>query len=101
MKCKYNNDENKLLIKLNEEIDVNTCRTLRTIVDGYILKYSPKECEIDMEQVEFMDSSGIGFIAGRYNLSKMLNCKLIIKKPSAGVRKILDMSTLASQIRVV
>lgn len=101
MKFKYMNDEDKLCIKLNEEIDVESCKTLRTIVDGYILKYNPRSCEIDMANVSFMDSSGIGFIAGRSNLTKMLNCELVIKSPSAHVRKLLDMSQVAKDIKVV
>lgn len=101
MKFKYMNDEDKLCIKLNEEIDVESCKTLRTIVDGYILKYNPQSCEIDMANVSFMDSSGIGFIAGRSNLTKMLNCELVIKSPSANVRKLLDMSQVAKDIKVV
>lgn len=101
MKFKYMNDEDKLCIKLNEEIDVESCKTLRTIVDGYILKYNPQSCEIDMANVSFMDSSGIGFIAGRSNLTKMLNCELVIKSPSANVKKLLDMSQVVKDIKVV
>ena len=101
MKFKYMNEEDKLCIKLNEEIDVESCKTLRTIVDGYILKYNPQRCELDMANVSFMDSSGIGFIAGRSNLTKMLNCELVIKSPSANVRKLLDMSQVAKDIKVV
>ena len=101
MKYTYINDENKLCIKLNEEIDIDTCTTLRTIVDGYILKYNPKECELDMENVTFMDSSGIGFISGRYNLSKMLDCTLSIRKPSTSVMKLLSMSNIMKNIKVV
>lgn len=101
MKFKYVNEEDKLCIRLNEEIDIESCKTLRTIVDGYILKYNPKSCEIDMSNVSFMDSSGIGFIAGRSNLTKMLNCELIIKSPNSSIRKILDMSQIMKDIKVV
>lgn len=101
MKFKYINEEDKLSIKLNEEIDIESCKTLRTIVDGYILKYNPVKCELDMERVTFMDSSGIGFIAGRSNLAKMLNCELVIKNPSNNVRKILSMSQITKDVKVV
>lgn len=101
MKFKYISEEDKLSIKLNEEIDVESCKTLRTIVDGYILKYNPRKCELDMGSVTFMDSSGIGFIAGRSNLTKMLNCELVIKNPSSNVRKLIDMSQIAKDVKVV
>lgn len=101
MKFNYISEEDKLSIKLNEEIDVESCKTLRTIVDGYILKYNPRECELDMAGVSFMDSSGIGFIAGRSNLTKMLNCELVIKNPNNNVRKLIDMSQIAKDVKVV
>lgn len=101
MKFKYVNEEDKLCISLNEEIDVESCKTLRTIVDGYILKYNPKMCEIDMGKVSFMDSSGIGFISGRSNLTKMLGCELVIKNPNVSVKKLLDMSQTMNDIKVV
>ena len=75
MKCEYNKQEECLLLRLNEEIDMGTCKALRNIMDGYIMKYSPKECVLDMQEVRFMDSSGLGLIMGRYNLIKMLNAK--------------------------
>lgn len=81
MKYNFNEQDKKLKIDLDEEIDMNSCRSLRTIVDGYIMRYGPNTCEIDMSKVSFMDSSGLGFITGRYNLAKMLGCKLIVIHP--------------------
>lgn len=62
MKYKYNEDENVLVVKLDEEIDMNSCKAIRNIIDGYILKYNPKKCVFDLEEVSFMDSSGLGLI---------------------------------------
>ena len=62
MKYKYNEIDNTLIVKLDEEIDMNSCKALRNIIDGYILKYSPKECIFNLEEVSFMDSSGLGLI---------------------------------------
>lgn len=62
MKYKYDENENVLLVKLDEEIDMSSCKTIRNIIDGYILKYSPKECIFDLADVSFMDSSGLGLI---------------------------------------
>ena len=101
MKCEYDNKEESLKIKLNEEIDMNTCKTLRNIMDGYIMKYSPKECIIDLGAVNFMDSSGLGLIMGRYNLIKMLNSKMTILNPGEPIKKILSMTELANNIKII
>ena len=101
MKYEYNKEAESLKIELTEEIDMNTCKTLRNIMDGYIIKYSPKECILDMEKVNFMDSSGLGLIMGRYNLIKMLNSKMTLLNPGESVKKILSMTELVKDIKIV
>lgn len=101
MKYNYIEKEKRLKINLDEEIDMNSCRSLRTIVDGYIMRFGPKICELDMSKVTFMDSSGLGFITGRYNLASMLGCKLIVIKPSASIKKVLKMMEVLDKIEVV
>lgn len=98
---KYSYEKEKLKIELSEEMDMNSCRVLRTIVDGYIMKYSPKECEIDMSEVKFMDSSGLGFIMGRYNLLNMLGSVLVIRGADGTTKKIINMSNIGDRIKVI
>lgn len=101
MKYEYNKEAESLKLELTEEIDMNTCKTLRNIMDGYIIKYSPKECILDMEKVNFMDSSGLGLIMGRYNLIKMLNSKMVLLNPGESIKKILSMTELVKDIKIV
>ena len=101
MKCTYDEIKKKIKIKLDEDIDMNSCRSLRTIVDGYIMRYSPLECEMDLSEVKFMDSSGLGFIMGRYNLAKMLGCSLIVTNPDKNIKKLLQMYETGKKIKVM
>jgi len=101
MKHTYEEKTKKLKISLDEDIDMNSCRTLRTIVDGYIMRYSPNVFEMDMASVKFMDSSGLGFIMGRYNLSKMIGCNLVISNADNNIKKILSMYKVESGIKVI
>jgi len=101
VKCEYNKQEECLLLRLNEEIDMGTCKALRNIMDGYIMKYSPKECVLDMQEVRFMDSSGLGLIMGRYNLIKMLNAKMTIINPGEPIKRILSMAQLSADIKII
>lgn len=100
MRYTYEEKVKKLKIELDEDIDMNSCRSLRTIVDGYIMKYSPSSCELDMTNVKFMDSSGLGFIMGRYNLAKMLGCDLVVTNPDNSIKKLLGMYKTDSGIKV-
>ena len=101
MKYAYEEEKKKLKIEFDEDIDMDNCRMLRTIVDGYIMRYSPAICELDMSQVKFMDSSGLGFIMGRYNLAKMLDCNLIVTNPDNNIRKLLEMYKIENGIKVM
>lgn len=94
----YNFEKGKLKIDLNEELDMNTCKDLRTIIDGYIMKYQPNECIIDLEEVEFMDSSGIGLIIGRYNLLSLMNSKLTILNATGNIKRMLEISNISNKI---
>ncbi len=101
MKHEYNKETESLKIELTEEIDMSSCKVLRNIMDGYIIKYSPKECILDMENVSFMDSSGLGLIMGRYNLIKMLNSKMTLLNPGEPIKKILSMTELDKDIKII
>ena len=43
MKYFYDDKLEKLSINLEEELDVKSCRVFRSIIDGYIMRYEPKE----------------------------------------------------------
>ena len=69
---RYNYNDGSLKIDLDEELDMKACKTLRTVIDGYIMRYQPREFIIDLSDVKFKDSSGIGLLIGRYNLIKFM-----------------------------
>lgn len=95
---KYNFNEDVLNINLDEELDMNTCKTLRTVIDGYIMRYQPKEFVFDLSEVKFMDSSGLGLIIGRYNLLNLMNSKMVILNPSSSIKRVLELSSISKNI---
>lgn len=95
---RYNYDGGNLKIDLDEEIDMKACKTLRTIIDGYIMRYQPREFIIDLSEVKFMDSSGIGLLIGRYNLIKFMDSKMTILNPTSSIKRVLELSNIADKI---
>lgn len=95
---KYLFEEGNLKINLNEELDMNSCKELRTIIDGYIMRYQPQEVTLDLSEVKFMDSSGIGLLIGRYNLIKLMDSKLTILNPSSTVKRVIELSSVGKNI---
>ncbi|MBR6529467.1 MAG: STAS domain-containing protein [Firmicutes bacterium] len=55
------------------------------------MRYSPKICELDLEKVSFMDSSGIGFVVGRKNLADMLNCRFNVVNANPNIKKLMQL----------
>lgn len=100
MKYIFDNKNSSLNINLDEDIDMNACKVLRTVIDGYIMKYQPKEFVMDLTNVKFMDSSGIGLLMGRYNLIKLLDSSMTIVNPSESIKRIIELSTVGKYIKM-
>lgn len=91
---KYNYENGKLTIYLEEELDISSCKIIRGVIDGYIMKYQPYELVLDLSGVKFMDSSGIGLIIGRYNLIKLLDSKMKVINASDNIKRIIELSNI-------
>lgn len=85
---KYKVDEDGLEIMLYGEIDHHNAVNLRCKADALIIKYKPHTVRLNLEKIDFMDSSGLGFIMGRMSVVEKNGGKLIVKKPSNSVKKI-------------
>lgn len=91
---RYNYENGKLEIFLDGEIDIKSCKVLRGVIDGYIMKYQPEELILDLTDVNFMDSSGIGLIIGRYNLVRLLDTKMTVANASENIKRIIELSNV-------
>ena len=59
-----------------------------------------KEFIMDLSEVKFMDSSGIGLLIGRYNLIKFMDSKMVILNPTNSIKRILELSNISDKILV-
>ena len=62
---KLYNDGKRITAALSGDIDHHAAREMRRELDEVIERSQPELLIIDMENVGFMDSSGIGLILGR------------------------------------
>jgi stage II sporulation protein AA (anti-sigma F factor antagonist) len=83
-----------LKIKLRGEIDHHSAVAVRTSIDDIIKKKQPDELVIDMSAVNFMDSSGLGLIMGRYALMKQMGGNTVVADPNARIEKIMRLAGL-------
>ena len=94
----YTVDGGKLTLCLTGEIDHHSALVLREEADALIYRLRPHTVAVDLSSIEFMDSSGLGFIMGRYALLRKLGGELIMQDPSPRVSKIL---ALAGMERII
>jgi stage II sporulation protein AA (anti-sigma F factor antagonist) len=81
-----------LIIRISGELDHHFADYARNKMDNEILKSTTRNVIFDFTKLVFMDSSGIGVIAGRYKNIKRLRGKSVIVCTNKHIRKILEMS---------
>lgn len=90
-------DGASLYLFLRGEIDEYSASTARRLADELADKYARCARAIfDFNNVTFMDSTGIGFLIGRYKKFQRYGIPVYIKSPSASVDKILSVSGVYS-----
>ncbi len=88
-----------LYINLSGEMDEYSSREARSRCDRLIDENSNvKKIIIDLSEVAFMDSTGIGFLIGRYKKADKLNVPIYVQKPNFSADKILNLSGIYSII---
>lgn len=83
-----------LIAKIDGEIDHHTAAMLKSELDREINLHKVLNLVLDFDGVTFMDSSGIGVIAGRYKEIKARGGKVMIIRVKPQVDKILEISGL-------
>ncbi|GAB6087737.1 anti-sigma F factor antagonist [Alkaliphilus crotonatoxidans] len=94
MLLNYEIIDNKLIVKLDGELDHHVSEEIRNDLDEAIEQKRIKNLIFDLSNLRFMDSSGIGVIMGRYKNISKLGGKVAIIKVSEKVDKIFTLSGL-------
>lgn len=92
MMFEYSNESRVLLVKFAGEIDHHTCDGIKIKADYELQKYMPQKVVFDFKSVNFMDSSGIGMLIGRYKQILRIGGQAEIINVSKDIRRILEMS---------
>ncbi len=100
MKLDIKNENGRSIALLTGEIDHHNAREIRTELDRYIISVQPPELVIDLKNITFMDSSGIGLIMGRSKLMKEWGGRLEVREPQPYIKRVLKLSGIERIVRI-
>jgi stage II sporulation protein AA (anti-sigma F factor antagonist) len=87
-----------LCIRMPKEIDHHNAEILSKKVDNYIYGEKVNHVVFDFIDTEFMDSSGIGIIAGRYKKVQCFGGNVYILNAGKQVNRILMLSGIQKYV---
>ncbi len=86
------NKDNEVIFRLIGELDHHNITEIRDEIDSFTYSHHPRQLVLDFGGVEFMDSSGIGLVLGRYRLMKELEGKLTLSNMPAHIKKVMRLA---------
>lgn len=92
---KIYNDGRRITASISGDIDHHSARELRLSIDEVIASSRPELLIIDMENVGFMDSSGVGLILGRLKAVRAVGGELLVKNARKEIADVIGFSGLS------
>lgn len=77
---------------LNGELDHHSVRQIREVIDERLIDYRPMTVILDLSEVTFTDSAGLGLVLGRYTRINEYGGTLKLVNVPAPFMKILELS---------
>jgi len=97
---KYQVQENCLTIFLPKEIDHHNSEVMRKTADSIIDRNHIKYVIFDFQETDFMDSSGIGVIMGRYKIIHLIGGEVWAVHTNPRIKKMLTMSGVTKIMQI-
>ena len=86
--------DDNLIVRLRGELDHHTSEVTRKRIDSSFFEKDLLNIILDLRELTFMDSSGIGLIMGRYKNAKDRKGELVLVSNNRYIDRILSMSGL-------
>ena len=90
---------NVLFVKIDGELDHHVADGLRESVDRTFENKNMRHIVFDFSEVTLMDSSGIGFVMGRFKKTDEIGGKTLLLGTNPYVSKILSMAGVFSIVK--
>ncbi|MCH5162580.1 MAG: anti-sigma factor antagonist [Clostridiales bacterium] len=92
MRIEHQRKSDELRVKLLGELDESCSNYVRAAIDNLVDDGGIKRLVIDMSELSFMDSTGIGVLIGRYKRLKPRGIPILLLAPNPTVDRVLGLS---------
>ena len=92
MEVKITVNKNTLIAAPAGEIDHHSAAAVRKQIYDAYEESRCTDIVFDMNRVEFMDSSGIGLVIGRFKSMQEINGKIIVQNPPYHIKKVMKLA---------
>ena len=97
----YERRRDTVLVRLEGELDQCSAQSVRRELDALLDDPSVRRLILDMKNMDFMDSSGIGVILGRYRILSQRRGSLAVRNMNPHVAKIFYLSGMGQIIEML
>lgn len=94
MQLELTKQPDSLVARLIGELDHHAAGEVRERIDNAVLQQRCRRLTLDLSQLTFMDSSGIGLIMGRYRLMTALGGTLQVDNASQRLESVIRLAGL-------
>lgn len=84
----------RIIVRLSGELDHHSAAEVRGALDAVLRDVTVREMQLDMTDVTFMDSAGLGVVLGRYRTLAARGGRLIVSGVRTPIDRIFRMSGL-------
>lgn len=96
MNVTFSSFHGELTAYLHGDIDHHSAREMRQRIDGEAERLHPTLLVLDFSHVQFMDSSAIGLIMGRYRLMQLIGGYIRVSNVPQHLKRIIELSGIGA-----
>ena len=96
MKAEYELNNNEIVVRFHGELDEYGAGQIKDAIDDIIASHHARAFVFDMSDVPFVDSTGLGFLLGRYKKLRAKRQELLLKNVCPQVDKVFKTSGVYS-----
>lgn len=97
----YETKGNSLIVHIGGEIDHHSAVSARVGIDETVLSERPGRVLLELSAVDFMDSSGLGLIMGRFALVSRYGGDFAVLDASPAVLRMIKLAGMERKITVL